>query len=104
MSAKQIYAALQAELPGLSDTQIGLQVQQAHSTVSKLRLGKVLGIQAARWLVARDSKYQPLLDDALDKQLEGRKRAIKKRWVETPKGVDLKSLPKHLHAMVGYVG
>ena len=64
----------------------------------------MLGIQAARWLVDRDSKYQPLLDDALMKQADGRKRAVKKRWVEPPKDVDLKAMPKHLQQFCGYVG
>ena len=102
MGSLELYAALQAELPGCSATKIGLQVGLAHSTISKLANGNGVCEKAAKWLADRDGKYAYLHKEALI-QMEESNTKKGKREDEQVRDVDLSALPRHIQQFCGYV-
>ena len=63
MISKKIYAALVEECPDVS-TDRELADRTGSKSIGKLKSGRGIGIKEATWLVNRDRKWKPLLDEA----------------------------------------
>ena len=103
MGSKEVYAALQEQLPGMSNHQIGDAVGLAHGTISNLALGNGIGIKAAEWLAADDAKWQPLFEEAQAQVCKSNKKKNMNKKKEEKKPHKLSALPLHLQQWAGYV-
>ena len=110
MGSIEVYAALKAELPNVSDVVIGREIGLCHSAISKLRLGYGIGLKAALWLSERDTAYKPLYKEALETEKasrsrrEAKRKATRKYNDSKMRGVDLSALPPHIQQFCGFVG
>ena len=105
--AKRIYAALVEECPDVkSDRQ--LADVTGSKSIGKLKSGRGIGIKEAKWLVKRNPKWQPLLEDARNAtekvRLEHGKNLLqgfKKRHMGL---VNPAILPPAAQVFCGYIG
>ena len=106
MTAKAIYAAISEEYP---DAQTDAQLVRASGSrcISKLKGGNGIGLKEAQGLVARNSKWQPLLDwaeEATTKHHKVQCKDMTNVWSKRHAGlVNPNLLPKHLHCMCGFI-
>ena len=105
MTAKRIYAALKKEYPE-AKTDGQLTRLSGSRCIGKLKGGKGIGLKEAKILVARNKKWQPLLDWAEDETHRHHKTQCKDMtnvWSKRHASFDLSRLPPHVQAMCGYL-
>ena len=70
--------------------------------ISKMRSGKVMGLNVATWLSKHHEGYEQLRVDAYAQNSANRAKGSRQAQANKPKKVTLADYPRHIQAMIGY--